>query len=260
MFVRIAAALFFASYLQSSSAESLCSLVSKLPATVEAAGVKTPTPIALQNCEGVRVLSGEVFACFLDASGKRNCATFVAGQRVSVAKRASSKGGVAAMALAFWHELRGAPSVGLPEVRNGGGLKGVPYDLILARGDVLRFDLARTEVTAISAFELREGANQGRTIAFIDKPSAVVDIAPRKLKRGGRYNWVISGAVGDYRGTFTLAGPGLLRRMQADLTRIESDKTLDATSKTLLLGDLLYRSGLRFDALELLRAAGFELK
>ena len=242
-----------------SAAEFSCSLVSKQPATVEIAGVRQATPIGLDNCEGVRIVEGPVVGCFLDANGKRRCATFGTGTRISQDRLPTAASGVGAMVLAFWHELKGATGVGMPEVRAPGHLPGMPYDLVLGNGKVLPFDLARTEVANIAAFEVRRNDAKGRTIIAIDSPPSTVEIPLNKLPRGARFAWRIAGEVGDYRGSFTLTDRAQLQRVRSKLMKIDGDKSLGPNERTLLVADLLYRNELLYDARATLRAAGFEL-
>lgn len=232
-----------------------CNLVSKQGARVLHAAVEKETPLVLDNCVGVRVVSGELTAVFLSPAGRPASATFTAGQTIApqrLQSGASASG--KAMPLGIIDVLRAPSQVGTLGTR-GAMVPAVPDGLVLALDASMRFDFGRAD--PVASLELREA---GGRIAFraTDLMSPIV-VDASALRRGETYLWSVTyqATAARAEGRFGLASAEELQQARAALAAIDRNPDLDTTGRTLVKAEWLHSNHYRYDARELLRAGGF---
>lgn len=235
-----------------------CNLVSKQGARVLHAAVEKETPLVLDDCVGVRVVSGELTAVFLSAAGRPASATFSAGQTIALQRShsgASSAG--KAMPLGIIDVLRAPSQVGTFGTR-GGAVSAVPDGLVLGLDASIRFDLGPAE--PVAGLELR--TTSGRTAFRASNPTSPIVVDLAKLRRGETYLWSVNYQASAARaeGRFGLASATQLQQARAALAAVDRNPDLEATGRMLVKAEWLHSNYYRYDARELLRAGGFALE
>lgn len=238
-----------------------CSLVGARDASVLVGKVPRHPPMWLENCEGLRVLDGEVTVCYMNRAERRVCRGFDKGQTISA--KALPKGGVERFAyFSVLELLKGDPATVSAATRDILELPGFPYDKTLLLNNTLRIDLTRAGLPQFTTFELRETDEQGPVHLHVDHPTGEIRLDAGQLQRGQSYAWTVRAGEpsASHSGYFRLATAEELAGMQAELAEQAADQEAGSVGLAVLQAQWLADAGYRFDAEERLLASGLALR
>jgi len=244
-----------------SSAAFSCSMVGGEDATVQIGKSVHRMPLWAENCEGVRVLSGGITACYVNQAERRVCRDYAKGQVIS--EKSLPVGGAARFGTRFsilgW--LKGDLSSEVAGVRGMEKLAGFPYERVLLLDDTLRINPVRAGLSGPERFELREGGEKGAVALRLEHHNGEIEIKPGQLRRGQSYTWIVqaSGAP-PISGQFHLASAEEVEEVRAILKKLEEGQASSKVGLTLLQAQWLMDANFSFDAEGQLLAAGLQLK
>jgi hypothetical protein len=228
-----------------------CVMVAHGAAQVQIQGEPRAAPLRLADCEGAKILSGTVSACFLNEKSERNCKTLNAGDSFIAASFGARKGtNDSAFSATLVSLLKGDPQVRAGQTRANSIREGFPYDnVLLPSGDMI-IRLQNKEMQKLEFFVLSRIDGSNPPIRIIPHDARLL-IAASELIRGVEYRWEAHGINMNISGRFKVAPTDDVAEMLLEASKLERN-TLDAVSRRLLLAEIYYDNGFYFDAMELM--------
>lgn len=226
-------------------ADWACALAPKgLEDQVEQRRKPLQLPDELDNCEGVRVVSGAVVACTADKRQRPVCREFSQGQMLD-RQRFGSHGALSMLA-AISDLLHGSPSM------QGALIRG-PAPVLLPSGIILLPE-GKLHLPAVDAagakIEIHEGTADGPLIPTASSQGPTRTVALTSLKPGSNY-WVVTvgkTAPPDAANSFKFARSADRANALHELKRIDEDKDATPAAKAWMKALWLKSRGYEFDA------------
>ena len=235
-------------------AASGCVLIGNKPAKIELEGKVFSPPSRHSNCEGLKVLAGEISACFIDKNQQKNCVQLQAGQVFNGITLNSLDGaGTAAFQATLMSMLSGDTHTPIGGSRNDSRLPGLPYSIILGIDNQIVFSahLKALSGESIVEFDLTEDFAGSNTISF--KPlNNIFIISTEQLNRGSTYFWSAKTKNNIYYGTFNLASFERLDNINKSINDSLKGNNLDIVSLRIITAEKYFDSGFPFDANQIL--------
>jgi hypothetical protein len=232
-------------------------LVGERGAAINDQGAEKRPPLHLADCDAVRVVSGEVAACFVDKDGDKRCVEVAAGRLVGAALAEASAMHRRSTVDALIAILRGDVRVQRGSSRSAAVAPTV--EDTLPRGSVLGASaFIQVTIPPGSRDRIARVTISGDglpTVAFTDSADggACVQIPTASLVRGSDYEWRMMTVEGrETVGRFTFAG-GEARRDVNRVREIGRDASHSNLSRRAALVALLLRKGYVFESDELIR-------
>lgn len=231
-----------------------CVLIGSPAAQVDLLGKNTSLPLRLANCEGVKIVSGQVSACFIDKKQQRTCRQLKQGEVFSGETLGSLEGaGTAAFQATVTAMLLGDSHAPAGGSRNSEQIPGLPYANIVGRGDKIIFSskpqtLRGEEILEFSIAEDFVGAQ-----SKIFKPVDGKIILPSgELTRGLTYVWEAHTKSKTYNGTFHFVATDRADSMKKIEISLVRNLENDPISSNILLAEKYFENGFAFDANQIL--------
>lgn len=240
--------------MSSSFAGTGCVLVGSPAARVDLLGKNTPLPLRLANCEGVKIVSGPVSACFIDKKQQRTCRQLNQGEVFSGEILGSMEGaGTAAFQATVIAMLLGDSHAPAGGSRSSEQIPGLPYANIVGRGDQIVFS---SKPQAIPGEEILEFA---LAEDFVGAPSKIfkpvngtIYLPTGELTRGQTYVWEAHTKSNTYTGAFHLAATDRADSMKEVEVSVVRNLESDPISSSILLAEKYFENGFAFDANQIL--------
>ena len=239
-----------------------CSLISdsKSRTVVQQGEQRYELPYRLSDCEGAKIISGTASVCFIDAQERAVCRPFREGEVVSQDRLVKDRG-IKDVALTVLDMLQGDANSGPGVSRGPGRPPGFPYGPVLLLQSKLVLDLSDPALQHVETIEFREGTYNGPVISKIDRSGLVATQDVKPFQPDKRYFWIIHGAApGLAPQDFTVGSRADVKRARKVLAEIERDRAAGTLGQTVMKAEWLMRQKYAFDATEVLRAAGLELR
>lgn len=235
------------------NASPQCSLAGAAGAKVSVAGTPTEPPVLLPDCNGIKVISGEVTACVQDERNRLSCRTFSPGATMSE-RDLGTAGSERGLLVALLELLKGGPTTASAVTREAStDLPTGPVVLVQGRVDV---DFSLPALNGIEYVDFQDTTTNEHIARAQSKGPHSVDAT---LFRAGRsYRWILASPVPMLApsGRFIMQDPTLSRRVLERVREIAASGA-DQAAQALLLATWLDEQGLIYDAQATLRQAGF---
>ena len=216
-------------------------------------GRSIPLPSRQADCSGLKVTSGSVTACFLDAKGARQCRSLRSGDEFSAA-RLGAAAGEGAFRATMTALLKGDGQVVAGQTRAVQRQPGLPYGNVAAMsgGIPIAPGLALGTFTA-GTFSLRPvGQTTPESSWPLETSTALIPV--EKLEPGREYSWTATGNDRKLVGRFRLATASETQRLREAIDAAGSTAGPDATARAILSAEVLAEKGFGYEASRLLEA------
>lgn len=239
---------------QMAHAEVSCFVVAQQPATIlHDQQPKTP-PLQLADCQGMRVLTGQVTVCYLQARGERTCRSLTEGAVFDVTDETTHAADFfSAFRATLARLLKGDNQSAIGQSRGNEMPLGLPHGNLLFNSAEL---VLEPEISHEAAWRL-----EIVPLGMAEQPSAVsvtavagrVTLPAAQFSRGMRYRWQLTGGAASYSGLFRVVSQPEVEEVEKRLSGMWAGQTPDPMSRTILTAEVLDELGYTFEAVEMLR-------
>jgi len=205
-------------------------------------------PLRLALCEGLRVETGKITACYLAAGGRRTCVQINKGKGIpenSAVEQSKSVGeAFQATLVAF---AKGDAQTRHGQTRGTTRLRGLPYGEIVVLGDTLELPLTQTGITDIESLsvERANSADPASIQALLKDGSALIN--SKDLLPGTQYRWRLKTARREYSYPFQTASLAAIDQLKPKIAAISSQSE-SSLGRAILLAELYLENGFAFNA------------
>jgi hypothetical protein len=232
-----------------------CVMIAQGEATVIERDQQRTLPLRLAECDGIRIQSGVVSACYLNEQNARTCRTLKSGETFDAKTLGAREGGSASAFRATMLSLfRGDPQARIGQSRAEPPYAGFPYKIVLlADGDLV---IHLTEKTRnITSLALRSLAGDAPPLVVQAKQGQLV-VSGSMLVRGAEYAWEASGDGLQFSGRFRVAPASEVEAMRKIIKENAGSADQADVGQRILIAETYFEYGYVFDALELLARHG----
>jgi len=231
---------------QPAAAHASCVLVATGQAAAEAQGVTLELPTRLADCNTVKVISGEITACYVDVTEQRQCVLVPPGHTFAETARGAPSTSTRSVWFSIASLLRGDAST-RPAVSRGQPREGrLPFGIVLLPGPDLHAQLASAGVGHAKEFSIRSDDPMARVVYSVIDPGIDLGIPATTLARGHSYKWTLRGDSSSVSGTFTIADESRAKDLQ-DARDLLQDASLTPVATDVLLVELFNERGYFFE-------------
>lgn len=205
-------------------------------------------PLHLALCEGLRVETGKITACYLAAGGRRMCVQINKGKGIpenSAVEQSKSVGeAFQATLVAF---AKGDAQTKHGQTRGTSRLPGLPYGHILILGDTLELPLSQTGIPDIESLSIERGdpVNPTSIQALLKDGTALFN--GKDLLPGTQYRWRLKTARREYSYPFQTASVAEIDNLKQKIAAISSTSE-SSLGRAILLAELYLENGFAFNA------------
>jgi len=228
-----------------------CVVLSKGEAKVLVQKEEKSPPLRLSDCQGMKVVSGIVSACFMNDQNERTCRTLRSNDEFDPSLLSASKDAdTGAFRATLVSLLKGDAQAKIGQTR-GKRLSEFPGEnLLLASGDlVIKLDSEATK--KIKSLQINVAANGYETIVVHRKDDRLT-VPATSLLRGALHNWEAKGEDVAFAGTFLFASQDRAEQMKQKSEELNNDPALDAMDRRVLIAEIYFENGFFFDAMSAL--------
>ena len=230
-----------------------CSIAGPPTARLALAGSAIDLPALLEDCDGARVLTGDVTACVQDPRDRLDCHTYGTGAVLS-RRELGEAGSQRGLLAALLRLLRGEATIQQTETR--GADTGLPVGPVVLLSGHVDVDFDRPAFEGVQAVEFRDAAS-GRLVAVVRRTQAH-RVPAAAFHEGHSYRWTLPSTVPALAqgGRFTIAARAALASAREEKRTIAASQP-GATAQAFALAGWLEEQGLSYDARATLEAVGF---
>jgi hypothetical protein len=205
-------------------------------------------PLRLALCEGLRVETGKITACYLAAGGRRMCVQINKGKGIpenSAVEQTKSIGeAFQATLLAF---AKGDAQTKHGQTRGTSKLPGLPYGEIVVLGGTLALPLSQTGVPDIESMSLERADSSGLPSISADLKDGVALFNSKDIAPGTKYRWRLKTARREYSNAFQTASTVEIEKLKPRISEISSSSE-SSLGRAILLAELYLENGFAFNA------------
>lgn len=205
-------------------------------------------PLRLALCEGLRVETGKITACYLAAGGRRTCVQINKGKGIpenSAVEQSKSVGeAFQATLVAF---AKGDAQTKHGQTRGTSRLPGLPYGEIVIIGDTLALQLSQTGVPDIESMSLERADSSGLPSISAELKDGVAFFYSKDLAPATKYRWRLKTARREYSYPFQTASLAAIDQLKPKIAAISSQSE-SSLGRAILLAELYLENGFAFNA------------
>jgi hypothetical protein len=205
-------------------------------------------PLRLALCEGLRVETGKITACYLAAGGRRMCVQINKGKGIpenSAVEQSNSFGeAFQATLVAF---AKGDAQTKHGQTRGTSRLPGLPYGEIVILGDTLALQLSQTGVPDIESMSLERADSLGLPSISAELKDGVALFYSKDLAPATKYRWRLKTARREYSYPFQTASLAAIDQLKPKIAAISSQSE-SSLGRAILLAELYLENGFAFNA------------
>lgn len=230
-----------------------CTLAADPKTVARQGGEKLNLPRNLDDCSGVKVVSGAVVACIQDRLDALRCKTIEPPETISSGTFGNT----------VVHEWRKSlvklfsGGFGASDAKSRSAIDSLPNGPVLMAAPSFDIDFTQPLMTGVQAVEFREAAPQGALLVRV--PAIGVRTVDASLFAPGKaYSWAVvpSGKFATLHGQFTMADATTRRKAQAHAQKAVGAQP-DPRIQAVLRADSFFRDGYVFDAAQAVKQ-GFQ--
>ncbi len=213
-----------------------------------AAGQTLALPSRQPECSGIKVMSGEVTACFLDGNGVRQCRGLRAGDEFVASKLGAANSESNPFKATMTALLKGDGQVVAGQTRTGTRVPGMPYGSVVAlAGSVPVSPELALGSSATGSLAVRAIGEPTMTYTWPLTPTTT-SIPTDRLQPGREYAWTLTADKIRRTGQFRLASEDERMRVRTAIQGLGQAAGTDESGRAILAAELLSEGGFAYEA------------
>jgi len=245
---RLLVAILIVSWVPWANAATGCVVLGDSAARVQTHGQEKAPPLRLAQCEGAKVTAGSVSVCFLNNTGERTCQQLQRDETFDPAAAGAKLGaGTGAFRATLVSLFKGDAQARIGQTRTDPPYPGFPYKVVLLPERDLVIPLQTAKTRKVEMLILNSIDNTREPLTFPAINGRLV-IPSSLLVRGKEYSWEARGEEIAFLGKFKLATDAEVAQISKTVAQIQSNTSLNALSRRVLIAEVYFENGYAFDA------------